>query len=327
MAYHGAAGFVRPTTMRSPCSPTSSPAVAARGSTRHIVRQKQLATSVNAGIAEQRGPALFQISATPTPTSAIADLEAAVDAEIERVKAGPISDWEMEKARDIGARSLVSIDRQLAQSRHQFSRRTRCSTTIRRRIETRRRSRREGDGVPTCSASPASTWSRRIAPLCITMPKAAAPRREVNDAASLQIVRRRSACSSLPSRIARGCAAAAVDDADGAEGQGAGLERNPQGEAAAAAGSGSAERARTSWCSKIIALPQVTFQIIIPGAGGYFDPADKIGLASYTAALMREGTKTRTSPQISEALETMAASLNVAGRRCRRRRPRSPAAR
>jgi zinc protease len=58
-------------------------------------------------------------------------------------------------------------------------------------------------------------------------------------------------------------------------------------------------------------LPQVTFTLIIPGAGGYFDPADKIGLASYTASLMREGTKTRTSPQISEALETMAASLAV----------------
>jgi zinc protease len=58
-------------------------------------------------------------------------------------------------------------------------------------------------------------------------------------------------------------------------------------------------------------LPQITFTIIIPGAGGYYDPADKIGLASYTAALMREGTKTRTSPQISEALETIAASLTV----------------
>ncbi len=58
-------------------------------------------------------------------------------------------------------------------------------------------------------------------------------------------------------------------------------------------------------------LPQITFQIIIPGAGGYFDPADKIGLASYTAQLMREGTKTRTSPQISEALETMSATLNI----------------
>ena len=58
-------------------------------------------------------------------------------------------------------------------------------------------------------------------------------------------------------------------------------------------------------------LPQITFTLIIPGAGGYFDPADKIGLASYTASLMREGTKTRTSPQISEALETMAATLTV----------------
>jgi zinc protease len=58
-------------------------------------------------------------------------------------------------------------------------------------------------------------------------------------------------------------------------------------------------------------LPQITFNIIIAGAGGYFDPPDKIGLASYTASLMREGTKTRTSPQISEALETMAASLTV----------------
>ena len=58
-------------------------------------------------------------------------------------------------------------------------------------------------------------------------------------------------------------------------------------------------------------LPQVTFTLIIPGAGGYFDPQDKIGLASYTASLMREGTKTRTSPQISEALETMAAMLTV----------------
>lgn len=58
-------------------------------------------------------------------------------------------------------------------------------------------------------------------------------------------------------------------------------------------------------------LPQITFQIIVPGAGGYFDPADKVGLATYTASLMREGTKTRTSPQISEALETMAAGLNV----------------
>ena len=29
-------------------------------------------------------------------------------------------------------------------------------------------------------------------------------------------------------------------------------------------------------------LPQVTFQIFIPGAGGYYDPLDNPGLASFT---------------------------------------------
>jgi zinc protease len=58
-------------------------------------------------------------------------------------------------------------------------------------------------------------------------------------------------------------------------------------------------------------LPRVSFQIIIPGAGGYYDPAPMIGLSSYTAQMMREGTKGKTSPQISQELETMAANVSV----------------
>ncbi len=58
-------------------------------------------------------------------------------------------------------------------------------------------------------------------------------------------------------------------------------------------------------------LPQVTFQLIILGAGGYYDPADTPGLASMTATMMREGTATKTTQQISEALDTMAASVGV----------------
>jgi predicted Zn-dependent peptidase len=58
-------------------------------------------------------------------------------------------------------------------------------------------------------------------------------------------------------------------------------------------------------------LPRVSFQIVIPGAGGYYDPAGMVGLSSYTAQMMREGTTTRTSQQISQELETMAASLSV----------------
>ena len=58
-------------------------------------------------------------------------------------------------------------------------------------------------------------------------------------------------------------------------------------------------------------LPQVSFQIFIPGAGGYYDPADHAGLAQFTAALMREGTTSRTSEELSQQLEVMAATLGV----------------
>ena len=58
-------------------------------------------------------------------------------------------------------------------------------------------------------------------------------------------------------------------------------------------------------------LPQVSFQIIIPGAGGYYDPADKIGLAQYTATMMREGTPTRTTSQMAQELETLAANVGA----------------
>jgi predicted Zn-dependent peptidase len=57
--------------------------------------------------------------------------------------------------------------------------------------------------------------------------------------------------------------------------------------------------------------PQVTFQIIIPGAGGYFDAPGQNGLASVTATMMREGTPTRNTSQVAEQIETMAAALNV----------------
>jgi len=58
-------------------------------------------------------------------------------------------------------------------------------------------------------------------------------------------------------------------------------------------------------------VPLVTFQLQIPGAGGFFDPADQPGLASMTATMMREGTAGRTTLQISEMLETKAAAVTV----------------
>jgi predicted Zn-dependent peptidase len=57
--------------------------------------------------------------------------------------------------------------------------------------------------------------------------------------------------------------------------------------------------------------PQITVQLIIRGAGGYYDPPDHAGLAQFTAAQMREGTTTKTSEQISTELERIAATVTV----------------
>lgn len=57
--------------------------------------------------------------------------------------------------------------------------------------------------------------------------------------------------------------------------------------------------------------PIVTLQLIIEGAGGYYDPPSMPGLAGFTAALMREGTATKTSEQISEELDRLAATVTV----------------
>ena len=58
-------------------------------------------------------------------------------------------------------------------------------------------------------------------------------------------------------------------------------------------------------------VPQVSIQIQMRGAGGYYDPADMPGLAAVTAGMLSEGTKTRTSQQIATALDTLAASVGA----------------
>ena len=73
-----------------------------------IVRQKQLATQIGGGSGESPGPRLLTISALPAPGKAPAEVEAAIDAEIERLKSTPIADWEMAKAHIAERRSFVS---------------------------------------------------------------------------------------------------------------------------------------------------------------------------------------------------------------------------
>jgi predicted Zn-dependent peptidase len=57
-------------------------------------------------------------------------------------------------------------------------------------------------------------------------------------------------------------------------------------------------------------LPTFTLQLIV-GGGGLADPPDKRGVAMVTAALLREGTKERTSREIAEQLAALGASFSA----------------
>ncbi len=58
--------------------------------------------------------------------------------------------------------------------------------------------------------------------------------------------------------------------------------------------------------------PFISLQLHIKGAGALFEPAPLAGLASTTAQMLREGTKSRTSLQIAETIDRLGAALGAA---------------
>ncbi|MGZ8697938.1 MAG: M16 family metallopeptidase, partial [Gaiellaceae bacterium] len=72
-----------------------------------IVRQKQLATAINAGPDQTRGPGLFNVFAIAALGKPVAELEGAIDGEIARLQNEPVADWELEKARTSARRGFV----------------------------------------------------------------------------------------------------------------------------------------------------------------------------------------------------------------------------
>ena len=88
----------------------------------HIVRDKQLAVSARAFVPSSRGPRLLGIEATPVPGAPIDRLEQAIYSEIDGIKAGPVAEPEIEKARNAARRrftgglgSSLSVARTLAE--------------------------------------------------------------------------------------------------------------------------------------------------------------------------------------------------------------------
>jgi zinc protease len=74
----------------------------------NLVRQQQSAVQVYASATQSKGPGLFYLEAIAAPGRAIPEVEAAMYAEVEKIKTGPIQEWELDKARNAARRNLVS---------------------------------------------------------------------------------------------------------------------------------------------------------------------------------------------------------------------------
>jgi zinc protease len=72
-----------------------------------LVRRQQLAVQIYTGASGSKGPTLFYLEAVAAPGKPVPDVEAALYAEVEKIKNAPIEDWELEKARNGAKRGLV----------------------------------------------------------------------------------------------------------------------------------------------------------------------------------------------------------------------------
>ena len=73
-----------------------------------LVKEKELVTSIGTFMSERRGPGALYGFATLKPSSKMEDVEAAIYAEIERIKKEPIADWELQKAKNTTRRNFIN---------------------------------------------------------------------------------------------------------------------------------------------------------------------------------------------------------------------------
>jgi predicted Zn-dependent peptidase len=73
-----------------------------------LVKEQEMVTGVGGFMDEKRGVGAFYTNATLRPGVKTEDVEAAVYAEIERLKKEPIADWELQKAKNTTRRNLIN---------------------------------------------------------------------------------------------------------------------------------------------------------------------------------------------------------------------------
>ena len=73
-----------------------------------LVKEKEQVTGVFGFMDEKRGPGALYVQATVKPGVKVADVEANIYQEIERLKKEPIADWELQKAKNGARRSFIN---------------------------------------------------------------------------------------------------------------------------------------------------------------------------------------------------------------------------
>jgi zinc protease len=73
-----------------------------------LVKEKEQVTGVFGFMDEKRGPGALYVSATVKPGVKVADVEANIYQEIERLKKEPIADWELQKAKNTTRRAFIN---------------------------------------------------------------------------------------------------------------------------------------------------------------------------------------------------------------------------
>ena len=77
---------------------------------RELIEDKQLSVGVTAGPDLARGPALFRVSATVAPGKATGDVESAIEADLNRIKAAGVTAEEMKKVLMLDKVDIIRID-------------------------------------------------------------------------------------------------------------------------------------------------------------------------------------------------------------------------
>ena len=286
----------------------------------NLVRQQQVAVQAGAGVVPAKGPTFIYLEGMAGQGKDPAQVEKAIDAEIAKIQTGSIQEWELDKARNAARRSLAgslgsSLQRAILLSRYtvfyndpgvlntRYDRVASLTIADLQRVARQYLVPANRAVIVTVPAKPGATG-------CTSAQKACRGCAMRSRSALCPLLSALSVALLVVQAPMSGQGAAAPPEAPKFKG------KAPVSNDIIKVKLPRAQETQLSNGAYLMVLedhrvPSVRFEIIMIGAGGYYDPPGMPGLADTTASLMDEGTTTKSSEQIAQALDTMAASVSV----------------